>query len=208
MQQDIIKVDSISQLHQLGDYSKPTHPLISILDLSELETKPEHLGIRSCLNMFVIGLKDKSCGNQYGRNTYDFEEGVLFFNAPNQVHTITESHKKGEVKGWMIVFHADLIRNMPLGQTIDQYNFFSYSVSEALHLSDEEQISITSCMELIKKEISARIDNHSQTVIASSLELILNLSQRYYSRQFNTRSAQNSVIVSQLQGIHLWNTDS
>jgi AraC-like DNA-binding protein len=50
---------------------------------------------------------------------------------------------------------------------------------------------------MVQNEISERIDNHSQTVIASFLEVLLNLSRRYYERQFNTRSAHNSDVVSQ-----------
>lgn len=199
MQSEIITVRSISKLHQLNGFESPTHPLISVIDVSQIETLQEHVGIRSCLDLYVIGLKDGSCGNQYGRNSYDFNEGVLFFYAPNQVQTVIKAHKKGKVKGWMIIFHSDLVRNTPLGKTIDTYNFFSYSVYEALHLSDAEQDTLTDCMNLIKKEIAGRIDSHSQIVISSTLELLLNLSQRYYERQFNTRSAQNSDYVSQFE---------
>lgn len=199
MQSEIITIKSISQLHQLGGIENPTHPFISIIDVSQTETLEENVGIRGCLDLYVIGLRDSSCGNQYGRNHYDFNEGVLFFYAPNQVQTVMKAYKKGEVKGWMITFHSDLIRNTQLGKTIDKYNFFSYSVSEALHLSEVEQITLTDCMKLIKREISERVDNHSQVVISSTLELLLNLSQRYYARQFNTRSAQNSDYISQFE---------
>jgi len=199
MQSEIITIKSISHLHQLSGIESPTHPLISIIDVSQTETLEEHVGIRGCLDLYVIGLKDSSCGNQYGRNHYDFNEGVLFFYAPNQVQTVMKAYKKGEIKGWMIAFHADLIRNTQLGKTIDKYNFFSYSVYEALHLSEAEQNTLTDCMQLVKKEIIERVDNHSQIVISSTLELLLNLSQRYYERQFNTRSAQNSDYVSQFE---------
>jgi len=199
MQSDIIKVESISQLHVLNGYPPPNHPLITVLDVAQAETRKEHIGIRSCLGMYVIGLKDGNCGNYYGRNNYDFDNGVLFFYAPNQVQTVSRIHKKGEVKGWMIIFHPDLIRNTPLGKTIEQYQFFSYAVHEALHLSKEEEDTVTDCIHLIRKEIEKRVDNHSQTVISSTLELILNLSQRYYERQFNTRSARHSDLVSQFE---------
>ena len=197
MPEDIFYIKSISQIHELGGLPKPKHPLITILDLSLLKARKEHLGTKVNYGLYSIGLKDKSCGAFYGRNTYDFDEGVLFFTAPDQVQTVGEIQIKTDIKGWVIFFHPDLIRNMPLGKSIDQYHFFSYEVHEALHLSEEEQESITECVSLIKKEISERIDNHSQTVISSTLELILNLSQRYYERQFNTRAATNSDIVSQ-----------
>jgi len=199
MQSKIITIKSVSQLHQLSGLESPTHPLISVIDVAQTETLEEQVGVRGCSDLYVIGLKDSSCGNQYGRNHYDFDEGVLFFYAPNQVNTVVSTYKKGEVKGWMIVFHPDLVRNTQLGKTIDKYNFFSYSVYEALHLSKAEQATLTDCMKMIRNEISERVDNHSQTVISSTLELLLNLSKRYYERQFNTRSAQNSDYVSQFE---------
>lgn len=197
MTEKIFHIKSISHLHELIGLEKPTHPLITIIDVSQLETHEEQIGMKISSSLYAIGLKDKSCGLQYGRNDYDFNEGVMYFTAPNQIQTVGKTQKKNEIKGWIINFHPDLVRNTPLGKVIDSYNFFSYDVHEALHLSDAEQQVITDCVNIIKKEISERIDNHSQIVISSTLELLLNLSQRYYERQFNTRSAKNSDIVSQ-----------
>ncbi|NPV51637.1 MAG: AraC family transcriptional regulator [Candidatus Methanofastidiosum sp.] len=201
MSDDIFHIKSISHLHELIGFDKPTHPLISIIYVSQLEIPEEQIGVKLTSSLYNIGLKDKSCGLQYGRNAYDFNEGVMYFTAPNQIQAVGKAQKKNEIKGWVINFHPDLIRNTPLGKTIDSYHFFSYDVHEALHLSDSEQKTINDCVNIIKNEISERIDNHSQTVISSSLELLLNLSQRFYERQFNTRSAKNSDIVSQFQSL-------
>ncbi len=135
----------------------------------------------------------------YGRNRYDFDEGVMIFTAPNQVQQVTKAQKLNEIKGWMLFFHPDLIRNTSLRKNIDNYKFFDYDVHEALHLSDAEQQTITECVNMIKQEISERIDNHSQSVIASSLELLLNLSNRYYERQFTTRKNNNSDTVTKIE---------
>jgi len=197
MKQDIQNIRSISQLHEIFGFEKPTHPLISIIDVSKWEIPEQFVGVKYTSNLYTIGLKDKSCGLQYGRNTYDFNEGVLLFTAPNQVQSVSKAQELEEIKGWMLFFHPDLIRNTPLGQSITEYSFFTYDVHEALHLSDAEQNTITDCKNMVLNEILERIDNHSQNVIASSLELLLNLSRRYYERQFNTRSAQNSDVVSQ-----------
>jgi AraC-like DNA-binding protein len=188
---------SISQFHEIFGLDKPTHPLISIFDVSKYEISPQFVGVKFTSGLYTVALKDKSCGLQYGRNVYDFDEGVLMFTGPNQVHSVSKSQKIGEINGWMLFFHPDLIRNTSLGQTIEDYKFFSYDIHEALHLSETEQKTITDCKAMVQNEILERIDNHSQTVIASSLELLLNLSRRYYERQFNTRSAQNSDVVSQ-----------
>ncbi len=101
----------------------------------------------------------------------------------------------------MLFFHPDLIRNTEFGKRIDDYGFFSYDVHEALHLSEAEQHILNDCIKLIQSEIAERIDNHSQRVIASTLELLLNYSLRYYERQFNTRSAQNVDTVSKFESL-------
>jgi YesN/AraC family two-component response regulator len=197
MKQDIKNIKSISQLHEIFGFDKPSHPLISIVDVSKWEIPEQFIGIKYTSELYTVGLKDKSCGLQYGRNTYDFDEGVLLFTAPDQVQSVSKAQKRDEIQGWMMFFHPDLIRNTSLGRTIEDYGFFTYDVHEALHLSDAEQKTINDCKTMIQNEILERIDNHSQTVVASSLELLLNLSRRYYERQFNTRSAKNSDVVSQ-----------
>ena len=201
MKQDIKIIRSISQLHELFGFDKPTHPLISIVDVSKWAIDESFIDVKFSSELYSIGLKDKSCGLQYGRNPYDFNEGVLIFTAPDQVQWVSKAQQLDEIHGWMLFFHPDLIRNTPLGQTIDDYKFFTYDVHEALHLSDAEQKTVTDCVLMLKNEIRERIDNHSQTVIASTLELLLNLSRRYYERQFNTRSAQNSDVVIQFHAL-------
>jgi len=193
---DIMKIDSITQLHQALGFEKPTHPLITILDVSKWKIGKEWVGVKAVTSFYTIALKDSSCGLEYGRNSYDFGEGVLIFTAPNQVMLKNKEQGIDEVHGWMLFFHPDLIRNTALGKNIDTYNFFSYDVHEALHLSDAEQKILTDCIKLIETEITARIDNHSRKVIVSTLELLLNYSQRFYERQFNTRSAENKDVVS------------
>jgi AraC-like DNA-binding protein len=196
MADSIIQVTSISQLHQMLGFEKPKHPLVSVIDASKFKTPKEVVGHKIVSDLYWVALKDKSCGFQYGRNHYDFDEGVLIFTAPKQVMSSTEEVNEGDSRGWMLFFHPDLIRQSHLGQHIDQYSFFDYDNHEALHLSDEEEKTLTSSVEAIKKEYEQRIDNHSQRVIVSSLELMLNYCLRFYERQFNTRSSQNKDIVT------------
>lgn len=201
MQEEILSVRSISELHALCGFAKPVHPLISIVDVSQWKIGPELVRKKIVSELYSIALKDSSCGLNYGRNTYDFDEGVLIFTGPNQVTSTEKEQALNEVHGWIIFFHPDLIRNTELGNRIDDYGFFSYNVHEALHLSALEQSTLHECVGLIKAEMNARIDNHSQRVIVSTLELLLNYSLRYYERQFNTRTAQNIDVVSQFETI-------
>ena len=195
----IFKVDSISELHNLLGLPKPKHPLISLIDASNIEVTEEEIGSKVIYDFYMISLKDKSCGVEYGRNSFDFNEGVMAFSAPRQTYSPTRIIKKGDIEGWMLYFHPDLIHGTHLGQHIEDYSFFNYEVYEALHLSEEEEKIVTDCIQSIKNEYQQRIDNHSHRVIVSNIELLLNYCLRYYERQFHTRKKQNTEVVSQFE---------
>lgn len=199
MDQDIINIKSVSELHRFLGIEKPSHPLISIINASKIKITEKELQARISYDFYMISLKDKSCGVEYGRHSFDFDEGVLVFSAPGQVYTPTKIIQEGDIQGWMLFFHPDLIRNTHLGNQINDYSFFNYDVFEALHLSDEEERIINDGIGNIQKEYQQRIDNHSQRVIVSYLELLLNYCLRFYERQFNTRTSQSKDIVSQFE---------
>jgi AraC-like DNA-binding protein len=201
MSGEILKIKSISQLHSMLSFEKPKHPLISVIDVSKLKITSEMINIKVAANLYYIGMKSADCGVQYGRHHYDFEEGVLAFHGPNQVFYATSEKEFDKESGFMLFFHPDLIRNTPLGENIENYTFFSYDVHEALHLSDQEKHTINDVIDKIKEEYNERIDNHSQRVIVSSLELFLNYCSRFYERQFNTRTVQNKNIVTKVESI-------
>lgn len=195
----IIHSKSIAEIRSVFGLGKPTHPLITILDTQKLAYGDETVGKRFSSDLYCIALKDSSCGIDYGRNTYDFDDGVLIFTAPKQVITVKKPQELDEVRGWMLYFHPDLIRNTNLGSKIDQYNFFNYEVHEALHLSENEENTLHQIIRLIQQEVKERIDNHSQQVLVSNIELLLNYSKRFYERQFNTRSAGNIDVVAKVE---------
>ena len=193
------KVESISELHQLLGMPKPKHPLISVIDASKIEVTEQEVNSKVIYGFFMISLKDKSCGVEYGRNSFDFDEGVMVFSSPGQVYSPTKPISKNEIQGWMLFFHPDLIRNTNLGNQMEDYGFFNYDVIEALHLSDDEETIINDTVSNIQAEYEQRIDNLSQRVITTNLELLLNYSLRFYERQFNTRTNQSKDIISQFE---------
>ncbi|NQZ76680.1 MAG: helix-turn-helix transcriptional regulator [Ekhidna sp.] len=195
----IIRIESISELHDVMGFEKPKHPLISLIDTEKLHVGEERIGTRVVYGFYMISLKDKSCGVEYGRNSFDFNEGVMAFSAPGQTYTTTRAIDKGEIQGWMLLFHPDLIRTTHLGRSMDDYSFFNYDVYEALHLSDEEERTVTDVVSNIQNEYQQRIDNHSQRVIVSNLDLLLSYCLRFYERQFNTRTSQSKDFVSQFE---------
>lgn len=204
MEGKFIRVQSVSQLFSMLGWENPTHPLIGIIDVTQLdeiaESKgQEFLGAKLVSELYSVILKDGDCGMQYGRNSYDFEEGVLRFIGPGQVVSST-SHTPSTY-GFMLVFHPDLIGNFDLGKTIDRYNFFAYDVHEALHLSKKEENTLIEIVENIKSELVSHIDTHTQEVIVTNLQLLLNYSNRFYNRQFITRTNHNSDVVSHVEAL-------
>lgn len=203
---DFITVDTISQAHEMLGLEKPLHPLVSVVPHTrELEEQFKFLSDSDytvVLNLYTVMLKGGCNGTlRYGRNSYDFEEGTLIFTGPGQIIEAEEieENEPSQAEGWTLMFHPDLIRKSPLGQHIDDYTFFSYDVNEALHLSDQEKKSIGEIIHKIQQEIAQNIDKHSQKLIVSNIELLLDYCTRYYDRQFYTRTNQSSDFVSKFE---------
>ncbi len=197
---NIIRVESISQLFKMFGWDKPKHPLIGVIDIQQIDQLDIEAfeDVKVVSELYTIFMKDGNCGMQYGRNKFDFEEGVLQFIAPKQVFSTSGPYQKSTY-GFMMVFHPDLIRNFELGRRIDDYTFFSYDVHEALHLSEKEERTMIGIAEQIQGELNENIDKHSQEVLVSSLQLFLNYSRRFYERQFITRTNAHSDVISQVE---------
>jgi AraC-like DNA-binding protein len=82
---------------------------------------------------------------------------------------------------------------------MNDYTFFSYDTSEALHLSDKEKETLFDCVQKIQQEINDNLDIHSQTLIVSNIELLLNYCLRYYGRQFITRKNSHSSTIGSIE---------
>lgn len=195
------KVNTITEVHDFLGLPKPKHPLISVLHIDENLRNVDLANFKFSFGLYQISLKD-NCPftiSNYGRKSYDFQEGTMIFTAPNQVFEFEKNENYPKDKDWTIFFHPDLIRKSELGKKIDQYHFFSYAISEALHLSDEEQKTVTEIVQKIEREYNGNIDMHSQTLMISNLELLLNYCTRFYDRQFFTRTNFNKDIVIQFE---------
>ncbi len=154
-------------------------------------------------DFYSISLKKVSHAKfKYGQQASDFDEGVLFFMSPGQLFGIDSIADRAEVKppeGWMILVHPDFLWGTSLAKTIKQYEFFSYSVYEALYLSDREETMLTAIANQIEQEYNANIDRFSQNVIIAQLELLLTYSERFYQRQFITRKIASHELLTRLE---------
>ncbi len=198
----LLHLKTISDLYRFLDLGYANHPLIAVIDFGKLwDHSSEEIPLKT--DFYSIMFKNY-CRNhiRYGRKTVDFQDGSLLCISPNQLITIDNDVEIAEnMQGWGLFFHPDLIRGTPLGYRIKDYTFFSYEISEALHLSNKEKETLYDCIVKIQEELAENIDNHSQNLLVSVIELLLNYCSRYYSRQFITRKSLNSDIVVKVQQI-------
>ena len=199
----IQRIKTISEFHRLRELSKPEHPLISVVDFSSINSSPENNPISWILNFYSISIKRGfNAKMKYGQQEYDFDEGIMFFIAPGQVFSI-EVNKDSALKrsGWILLVHPDFLWNAPLAKIIKQYEYFDYSVNEALFLSEKEETTIAALMQSIQQEYHSNIDKFSQPVIIAQLELLLTYAERFYQRQFITRKITNHKILDRLENV-------
>ncbi|SDH41190.1 helix-turn-helix domain-containing protein [Chitinophaga filiformis] len=188
---------NISELLRDMDMPKPLHPLVALVNYDREKGGRNIVGKKFMIDFYKISFKKDFRGQiKYGQGYYDFEEGGMAFLAPNQLVTMSEDESC--LDGYILFFHADLIRNYPLGKNIQQYGFFAYGVNEALFLSDKEKKVITGLFENIADELDNNTDVFSQDVLVSQIELLLNYSNRFYNRQFLTRKAIHNDLISQM----------
>lgn len=197
----MIHIASIHEIHQFLGLGKPKHPLISVFKVAREQRQMLKENFKYTLDLYQISIKG-NCDytiSKYGRNSYDFQECSMILTSPNQVMEFSKAYQTEDDDCWTLVFHPDLIRKSELGKKIDHYSFFDYAANEALHLSDRERMTITDISQKIIDEYSNNIDIHSQTLIISNLELLLNYCVRFYDRQFYTRTNLNKDIVSKFE---------
>ncbi len=198
---DIILVNTVEEYASIFGCPAVRHPLFSICRLSEVKDYVP-LGKPVRMNLYTITIKDgTTCNANYGWRSYDFSSGAMNFFAPGQVHSWdVKTENKGRW-GWMIAFHPDFIRKYPLDGKIGRLRFFSYDVSEALHISETERHLMENILADMENEYCQSIDAHTQDIIVSQLDVLLNYSQRFYTRQFQTRSSVEPDIMTRVRSL-------
>jgi AraC family transcriptional activator of pobA len=179
---------SITEMQRVFGLPQPLHPLISML------------GDPFVMDFYNITYNEAAgCRMKYGQTIYDFEEGGMFFTSPGQ--PLTGIDTAAASAGFTLLIHPDFFRNYTLDSKIKSYGFFDYSVNESLHLSGKEELIIRSIGKNIDDELETAIDDISQDVLISQIELLLNYSQRFYKRQFITRKPLNNALLEKLDNL-------
>ncbi len=193
MDTEILNITSIDEYNKFFGF-ETLHPQVSVVDFSA--TRPSK-PYRMNLGFYALFLKEGLCGELlYGRGSYDYQEGTIVCYGPGQIIGLKNVNKAPNVASSIgVLFSPEFIRGTSLGQRIKEFSFFSYSVNEALHLSDEERDIVKDCIRKIQIELEHSIDKHSKRLIAMNIELLLDYCIRFYERQFITRAVVNKDVL-------------
>ncbi|OQP40836.1 AraC family transcriptional regulator [Niastella yeongjuensis] len=195
---ETIVFKTLTDWHQEVQVPPPAHPLISLVDFSDMTARENRQPRRISYNFYKVSFVEQSPTKmKYGQRAYDLTEGGLCFISPNQL--LTDDGSPHLFTGMALYFHADLIAKHPLVKKIKQYGFFSYSVAEALQVSGKERETIISIFKQIEEELQSPIDAVSDEILISYIELLLNFGDRFYSRQFLTRKVANNDLVAKVE---------
>lgn len=196
-----LKFETLSDAHRAFGLPQPKHPLISLINGAPswsdiLQPSQPHV-----LGFYKISYKPRLSGKlKYGQGYYDFDEGGLLFAAPGQIMGGMEN-EDAICSEYTLLIHPDFFLSYSIAKKISQYGFFSYATNETLHLSDEEKTTIMSIFRIMETELNSRIDDFSQDVAISQIELLLTYANRFYKRQFITRKVVNNDLLQRLEDL-------
>lgn len=194
----------ILHVRNVVDYSRwlghaDTHPLISVIDYSEVSP------IRHSLNnysVYGIFLRDDDLVDlTYGCGKYDYRKGTLICVAPGQIGGKEDNGERVDIKGWAVLFHPDLLHGSALEKDIRKYSFFDYRINEALHMTCEEHDILVSLMRQMKNELENGRDDFQDSILTGYLGLILRFCSRFYQRQFMTRKLANTDVLKRFDAL-------
>ncbi len=198
-------IESISEFHRLLSLPAPLHPLVSVININDVKHLDSTVWARFAANFYLVSIKHEvKVKLKYGQQYYDFDKGIMSFSSPKQVQAVERDALNTTIQdlgsGWMLLFHPDFLYGHSLGSTIKGYGYFSYEFNEALHLSEKEEQTITELFAKIESEYQF-IDAHTQNIILTQIELLLQYCERYYQRQFITRKKASNALLVQFEKI-------
>ncbi|TDX02147.1 helix-turn-helix domain-containing protein [Dinghuibacter silviterrae] len=199
------RFNTIGEFLQFRQLPKPEHPLIYVFKVEPVECARIEASQSWVYDFYAVGLKRVSNSHnaklKYGQQQYDFDSGIMSFVAPGQVLSLSLDNQVQTIKqsGWMMLIHPDFLWNTPLAQMIRKYDFWDYSVHEALFLSEKEEATLVHILQTIQQECQLNIDKFTKSIIISHIETLLNYADRFYHRQFITREKTNHQVLERLE---------
>lgn len=196
-------MSKILKVSKPSDYSSlmgqnDTHELISVINYSELSPVPYSLNSYEVYGLFLQG-NDESIDLIYGTGKYDYSDGTLICVAPGQIGGKEDNGELVNLSGWALLFHPDLLQGTGLEKEIKNFSFFDYRINEALHMSEEERDIMIGLFMQIRNELRFPADTMQNRIIVGFINLLLRYAQRFYNRQFVSRTVLNNDILTRFE---------
>ena len=194
-EKDTLDFNTVHECNRCLD-CKTLHPQVSLINLENPSLEQYAVKFEFYAILLIEECSDECscCGRRY----YDYSNATMVFLTPGEIFRMNEE-KTLPGKGFLLVFHPDLLFRTTLKNHINNYTFFHYRKEEALHLSQRETEKVTCCLWHIEEELHHPIDTHSSTILSRHIELLLDYCTRYYERQFITRENKNKVILEKIE---------
>jgi AraC family transcriptional activator of pobA len=203
--QNMFQFTTIAEFHKACGLAPPEHPLVSLIDYSQVKYPVQGTEMKWVQHFYSIGLKRNiNAKFNYGQQAYDFDAGILTFVSPLQFLKLEiKPEVIVEPSGWLLLIHPDFLWKTSLAQKIKHYDFFHYSVKEALFLSEKEESQILELLHQVRQEYRSQIDKYTQDLIITQIEMILLYAERYYERQFHTRRKGSLDLLEKFESLVL-----
>ena len=196
-------MSKILKVSKPSDYSawvghRDSHDLISVIDYSKVSPVRYSLNHYGVYGLFLQG-KEEGLNLIYGTGKYDYSAGTLICVAPGQIGGKEDNGEYVNLSGWALLFHPDLLQGTGLEKEIKSFSFFDYRINEALHMSEEEREIIVGLYRQIENELRFPVDKIQNRIIVGFINLLLRYAQRFYDRQFESRTVLNNGILARFE---------
>lgn len=177
-----------------------SHALISVINYSEISPVRYSLNDYDVYGLFLQG-KEYDFDLVYGTGKYEFSQDTLICVAPGQVGGKEDNGEFVSLSGWAVLFHPDLLQGTGLENEIKKFPFFDYRINEALHMTKPERDVLVQIMSQLEQEVKHPSDIVSDRIIVGYINLLLRYAQRFYERQFASRTIANNSVLARLENL-------
>ena len=193
----ILKVSKPSDYSSWVGQTDP-HELISVINYKKISPVRHSLNNYEVYGLFLQG-KEEWIDLAYGMGKYDYSDGTLICVAPGQIGGKEDNGEFVNLTGWAVLFHPDVLQGTGLEKEIKNFTFFDYSINEALHMTSEERNVMIAIIRQLETELKFPSDSMQNRIIVGFINLLLRYAQRFYNRQFVTRTIQNNDVLSRFE---------
>ncbi|MDE6285535.1 MAG: helix-turn-helix domain-containing protein [Muribaculaceae bacterium] len=196
-------MSKILRINKPSDYSSwvgqtDPHDLVCVINYSEVSPVRYSLNSYGVYGLFLQG-NEEGMDLVYGTGKYDYREGTLICVGPGQLGGKEDNGELVNLSGWVVLFHPDILQGTGLEKDIKNFSFFDYRINEALHMTEEERDGMISVIKQLDNELRFPSDSMQNRIIAGFLNILLRYAQRFYNRQFLSRTVLNNDILSRFE---------